>query len=57
LFICAKDLFVGAKHGWLRHREPVFGGRGGARSAQGTRKTINPNKGRSKGGIIHNRDL
>jgi hypothetical protein len=27
LFICAKDLFVGAKHGWpaqLRHREPVF---------------------------------
>ena len=30
LFICAKDLFVGAWHGWpakLRHREPVFGGR------------------------------
>ena len=31
LFICAKDLFVGAKHGWLRHREPVFGGRAAAR--------------------------
>src|SRR6516162_2875559 len=33
----------------LRHREPVFGGRGGARSAQGTRETINkqrPLKGR-----------
>src|SRR5262249_18578460 len=27
------------------------GGRGGARSAQGTRETINPNKGRSKSGI------
>jgi hypothetical protein len=28
LFVCAKDLFVEAKHGWpakLRHREPVFG--------------------------------
>ena len=33
LFTCAKDLFVGAKHGWpakLRHREPVFGGRAAA---------------------------
>jgi len=57
LFICAKDLFVGAKHGWLRHREPVFGGRAAARGLRRALARPSTNKGRSKSGIIHNRDL
>ena len=50
LFICAKDLFVGAKHGWLRHREPVFGDRAAARGLRRALARPSTNKGRSKSG-------